>query len=63
MIQTKVLVIYLTGLMEDMEPKAMTNPRGIATASVAKNITQVMEKPCRSFMVTSRKDIKSPYKA
>ncbi len=60
MIQTKVLAMKRIGLMEDIDPKAMTNPRGTATATVAKNIMQVTEKPCSSFSVTSRKDIKSP---
>jgi hypothetical protein len=39
--QTKLFTKYLSGLNLDIEPKATSNPRGIAAANVTPNIKRV----------------------
>src|SRR5699024_9648441 len=45
MIQTMIFVSQLKGLNRDMEPKAITSPRGTAPTSVTKNSFSVCRKP------------------
>ena len=45
MIQTRILVIKLSGLNLDIEPKAITRPSGNAPIRVTKNSFRVCIKP------------------
>ena len=51
MIQTKALVSAEIGFHFDIDPKAITSPRGREIASVTRNIFSVSPKPTRRSSV------------
>ena len=56
-IHTNVFTTYARGLNFDIEPNAITKPKGSANTSVSANIRQVYSRPSTSLRVTSQNPI------